>query len=385
MKRGAFDEAKKKMEEEIQEQRRKVQEEKQKARQLLKEELGQLDGEIQELKQQLRLYEKMIADAKKKQQHQAKKQRQQRMKMKMMMTPTTTAAATEIDQIGAGVGPVQHLSSLLTSYRISRAVQVAAQLQIADHIRDNPKSALEIARICGADPRSLFRLMRCLSSISLFTEVAVSGGDQYDAADDASSVQEHEDSQEGERDAGKSEEIIRRKEEKAEEEDEDEEDGNYSLIRTIRFANTHISRLLMEGDPSSIRKYALENATDYYGLLNGLLGSVQLGKNEDNMIDVGIFDPSDHVREKIVSSFETAEFKSIVDVGGGPSSILFLLIQSILSDLQESEEYWKNPSAEFQINLNGIILEKKNIEKLQDLYDKQPNSIQVSKTFIRIN
>lgn len=53
---------------------------------------------------------------------------------------------------------------------ISQSVYVAAKLGIADLLKDGQKSCSELAALTGTDVRSLYRLMRALSSIGIFTE-----------------------------------------------------------------------------------------------------------------------------------------------------------------------------------------------------------------------
>lgn len=70
-----------------------------------------------------------------------------------------------------GVPPVATLYRLLNGYLIGRAVQVAAQLGIADVLKDGPRSTAEIATAVGAHAPTLYRLLRALASIGVFTEV----------------------------------------------------------------------------------------------------------------------------------------------------------------------------------------------------------------------
>jgi hypothetical protein len=58
------------------------------------------------------------------------------------------------------------------AYNVSRAVYVCAKLGIADHLAAGPAHSDDLARACGAHPGALFRLLRALASVGLFTEVA---------------------------------------------------------------------------------------------------------------------------------------------------------------------------------------------------------------------
>ena len=70
-----------------------------------------------------------------------------------------------------GVPPVAALYRLLNGYLIGRTVQVVAQLGVADVLRDGPRSTAEIATAVGAHAPTLYRLLRALASVGLFTEV----------------------------------------------------------------------------------------------------------------------------------------------------------------------------------------------------------------------
>ena len=72
----------------------------------------------------------------------------------------------------------EHYSTLMgiaRGYQRSQALAVAAELGIADLLRDGPRSADDLAAATGTDPRSLYRLLRALASIGVFDE-GVHGG-----------------------------------------------------------------------------------------------------------------------------------------------------------------------------------------------------------------
>src|SRR5260370_10043714 len=69
------------------------------------------------------------------------------------------------------VPPVATVCRLVNGYLIGRAIHVAAQLGVADVLRDGPRDAAEIATAVGAHAPTLYRLLRALTSVGLFTEV----------------------------------------------------------------------------------------------------------------------------------------------------------------------------------------------------------------------
>src|SRR6516165_2101391 len=55
---------------------------------------------------------------------------------------------------------------------VSRAIYVAAKLRVADHLRDGPRAAEELAAAAGVAPRPLYRLLRALAGVGVFARDA---------------------------------------------------------------------------------------------------------------------------------------------------------------------------------------------------------------------
>jgi hypothetical protein len=64
------------------------------------------------------------------------------------------------------------MRSLAMGFVVSRAVQVAAELGIADALANGPRERVALAREVGADPPTLHRLLRALASFGVFEELA---------------------------------------------------------------------------------------------------------------------------------------------------------------------------------------------------------------------
>jgi hypothetical protein len=62
------------------------------------------------------------------------------------------------------------LLGLISGYRISQAVYVAAKLGIADLLRDGPRGDEELAEATGTHARSLYRVLRALAGIGILAE-----------------------------------------------------------------------------------------------------------------------------------------------------------------------------------------------------------------------
>lgn len=65
--------------------------------------------------------------------------------------------------------PRQELFRIISGYKSTQALFVAAKLGIADHLARGPKSAAELAKEVGANPKALLRLMRYLAALGIFT------------------------------------------------------------------------------------------------------------------------------------------------------------------------------------------------------------------------
>jgi hypothetical protein len=61
---------------------------------------------------------------------------------------------------------------MITSYWVSRAIYIAAKLSIADHLKDGPRTAQELAATAGVSPRPLYRVLRALAGLGVFAHEA---------------------------------------------------------------------------------------------------------------------------------------------------------------------------------------------------------------------
>src|SRR5215471_484035 len=66
--------------------------------------------------------------------------------------------------------PQQQLDQMITGYWISQAIYAAAKFGIADHLKDGPKTVGELAGATSTNPDALYRLLRALASVGIFTE-----------------------------------------------------------------------------------------------------------------------------------------------------------------------------------------------------------------------
>ena len=63
------------------------------------------------------------------------------------------------------------LQQLICGHWIAQAIAVAAELGIADLLAEGPRPSDELARATGSHPGALYRLLRALASLGVFTEV----------------------------------------------------------------------------------------------------------------------------------------------------------------------------------------------------------------------
>jgi O-methyltransferase len=66
----------------------------------------------------------------------------------------------------------EHVFRLITGHIVASAVNIAAQLGIADKLAHGPRSSADLARECQVDEAALYRLLRALASVDVFTEVS---------------------------------------------------------------------------------------------------------------------------------------------------------------------------------------------------------------------
>jgi O-methyltransferase domain/Dimerisation domain len=73
--------------------------------------------------------------------------------------PTQRATGHQLEQMLAGVA-------------MTHSIYAAAKLGIADLLTDGPRNTEELASLAAVDPPSLYRLLRALASVGVFTEIA---------------------------------------------------------------------------------------------------------------------------------------------------------------------------------------------------------------------
>ena len=180
----------------------------------------------------------------------------------------------------------QELTRLITGYWVSQGIFVAAKLKLADHLASGALSAVELARRVDCDSGALYRLLRALASMGIFSE---------------------------------------------------DGEGRYSL--------TPIAEYLRSDSPDSQWASALVEAEIQHAAWSELLHSIKTGESvfekakgkpffewlNDNPEKGEIFDAMMASRWKdegvaTVEAYEWPEAGEVVDVGGGSGGLLFTLL-----------------------------------------------------------
>ena len=181
----------------------------------------------------------------------------------------------------------QALSQMIVGSWITQAVYVAAELGIADRLAAGPRSADDLARELGAHAGSLYRLLRALGSVGIFSE------------DDAG-----------------------------------------------RFSATALGRLLGSDVPGSKRSLARMSGAEFYRSWGDLLHSVATGGAAFDQAFGGpffgymsahperwrIYDEAmtgihDSETLPVLEAYDFSSFETVVDVGGGNGSALAAILR----------------------------------------------------------
>jgi O-methyltransferase domain/Dimerisation domain len=177
---------------------------------------------------------------------------------------------------------------MINGYWVSQSIYVAAKLGIADRLIDGPKHCEVLATETGANSHSIYRLLRGLASIGIFSE-----------------TEPH------------------------------------------CFALTPLAQFLRSDGPDSLHAVAVMSGEEHYRAWGDLLYSVKTGENafehvygmpifpyySQNPEPAQIFDRamtgySSTEIEAVVASYDFSTIHTLVDVGGGHGSLLISILQA---------------------------------------------------------
>lgn len=178
----------------------------------------------------------------------------------------------------------------MSGHSIVRCIGVIAELGVADVLAEGPLSVAEIARLCGAEPSALGRVMRMLAAVGVFTESA----------------------------------------------------------DPLLYGLTPISKLLRSDFEHSLRGFArLRGGSMSWDAWAGLEHAVRTGNSgfehihgsnafehlKNNPADAKVFDEgmrslSNQIAASVVASYDFSSFHRVMDVGGGYGGLLAEILRA---------------------------------------------------------
>lgn len=84
---------------------------------------------------------------------------------------TLTERQAPVANAPSGPPPHVQLIQLTTGTFVSQAVSVVARLGVADALANGPRPCHEIASAVGADPETLYRLLRAVADLGVLAEL----------------------------------------------------------------------------------------------------------------------------------------------------------------------------------------------------------------------
>lgn len=70
----------------------------------------------------------------------------------------------------SATSPHDELARLMAGYWYTQTIYVAAKLKLADHLKEGPRNADDLAHVTATHPQALYRLLRALASVGIFAE-----------------------------------------------------------------------------------------------------------------------------------------------------------------------------------------------------------------------
>jgi SAM-dependent methyltransferase len=179
------------------------------------------------------------------------------------------------------------LLRMMTGYWVAQAIYVAAKLELADVLAQGPADVDVLASASGANTDALYRLLRALSRVGVFNEVAPRS-----------------------------------------------------------FALTPMAELLRSGTPQSMRALAMTYNEEIYRAWGDLLYSVRTGKpafehvfgsgpfqyfaqhpEADRTFNEALVGYTNQVAEAVACTYDFSSARTVVDIGGGYGRLLASILQ----------------------------------------------------------
>ena len=183
--------------------------------------------------------------------------------------------------------PVQ-MMQMITGFWTSCCIYAAAKLNIADHLKEKPQTADQLAETTHSDSASLYRVLRALSSVGLFTE-----------------------------------------------------------NRQHQFQLSPLGATLQSDVPGSMKAMAIAQLGDHFNAWGNLVYSIKTGNTAfDNVEGMSVWKyyethPDEGVNfmkamtgvtnaviMNVLPFYDFSDFKTIIDVGGGNGALLMAVLKS---------------------------------------------------------
>lgn len=203
---------------------------------------------------------------------------------------------TNMDQIQGQLEGTQSstriILQLLLGLWMGRCIHIAANLGLADLLKDGPKSVQELAQLTDTHAPSLYRLLRCFASAGIFVETEPNIFAQTEIS-----------------------QALR-------------SDRPDSLYYLAKWFGQECEWKIWEDLEYSIRtgKSALEHiyGVDMYGYLNK-------HPDEARLFNLAIAGYSRELDKAVAHAYDFTPFSSLVDVGGGHGGLVTEILSSCLS------------------------------------------------------
>ncbi len=184
--------------------------------------------------------------------------------------------------------PPAILLQMMTGYQRAQAVYIAAKLGVADLLADGPRPVEELAAATQSHTSSLYRLLRALASIGVFTET-----------------------------------------------------------NSRTFALTPMAELLRTGTPDSMRSLAITYNEEQYQAWGNMIHSIRTGEpafahrfgmgpfpyfmqnpEADRIFNEAMIGYTHQVANAVAATYDFAGFGTVADVGGGYGTLLVAILQN---------------------------------------------------------
>ena len=220
----------------------------------------------------------------------------------------------------------------------SSAIYIVAKLRLADYLKDGPKSVEELAEKTKTHPDSLYRLLRMLSSIGIFTEI-IKEGEEHQQVDH--SIRQFE--------LTPMASLIQS--------DAKNSISNFALMFGLESFKNAIDDLL----------YSIQTGENSFKHANGLDMYEYLNRNqkEGQIFNNAMASLTSSVTPLISAMYDFSQFNTIIDIGGGKGMLLSSILKDnpklygVLFDLpyaiQSAKELYTGQSANSKENINHDI------------------------------